>query len=157
MAVFDAKQLAFIEAVATGAKLYEAYIDVYGVEGMSTQTATNYGKKIATPEVRKAIKERKEELMREAAERDGIVDELEEAGDITRDRLIRECDYAIRHSKRCVFKKLNGVPIINRDAANVYLKAIEVAAKLTGAYEQEEKTDSTVVVKFDTELDELAK
>jgi ferritin-like metal-binding protein YciE len=157
VAKFDEQQLAFIEAVATGSKLYEAYLDVYGGEGFATQTLRNRAKVIATPEVRKAIEERKLELQQEAAKNSEITTIKGNPDNITKEALLENCDYIIQNTKPCIFKKLNGVPITNRDAAGVYLKAVELAAKITGAFEKEEKVDGTVVVQFAQEVEDLSR
>lgn len=164
---FDKKQLAFIEAVATGAKLYEAYIEAYGGEGLAIQTIKNRARKVMTAQMRTEIEKRRAEYEAQSARQMADACEIYESetesfdfeytgGTITRERLLSECDFVMRKAKPCISKVLNGVPIINRDAANVYLKAIETSAKIIGAFVPEEKTDNVIEIIMPAEIKELA-
>lgn len=165
---FDEKQLAFIELCATGAKQYEAYIEVYGGEGLAFQTIKNRARKIATDEVRAEILRRRTMYEAEACEKyssslenvtenEKMPESVDVCGLITRERLLSECDYVMRQAKPCISKTLNGVPIINKDAASIYLKAIETSAKIIGAFVPEEKTDNVIEIIMPPEMKELAR
>ncbi len=153
---FDARLDRFIELVAAGGKKYEAYVEAYD-KGELTRAGIGYQlSKIQTPEVLAEIDRRKKALIDESLDMEAL-DRMETAMPVTKERLISECEYIMRKSKSCVARNVEGIGVINKAAADIYLKSVEVAAKLIGAYEQEEKVDSTVVVKFDTDVDELAK
>ena len=165
---FDEKQLAFIELCATGAKQYEAYIEVYGGEGLALQTIKNRARKIATEEVRAEIIKRRTEYEATAATKnaqayESYLEDIESSEEgflseeITKERLLKECDYVMRSAKPCISKVLNGIPIVNKDAANVYLKAIETSAKIIGAFVPEEKSDNVIEIIMPPEMKELAK
>ena len=146
----------FIELVARGGKKYESYAEAFNEPELTKNGIGHRLVKICTPEVNAEIERRKKALIDGSLDMEAL-EQMEVASPVTKERLISECEYMMRKAKSCVARNIEGIGVINKAAADVYLKAIEVAAKLTGAYEQEEKTDSTVVVKFDTELDELAK
>jgi hypothetical protein len=149
----------FVEMVACGAKLWEADIEVFGHNERPSQTVRNHASKVAAmPGVAERIERRRTELQEAEESRDAVKydDSNCKADNITKDRLLAECDYVIQNSRPCIFKKLNGVPITNKDAANVCLKAIELSAKIIGAFEQEEKIDNKIEVVLAGDVEELS-
>lgn len=153
---FDANVNRYIEMIAKGSRQKEAYVEVFGGATLVDDALWSRIRYLMTDDVRMAIEVRKRELINDAIDEESLAD-INTPEEITKERLIKECEFMMRKAKGCVARNVEGIGVINKSAADVFLKSVELAAKLTGAFEQEEKTDGTVIVKFDTELEELAK
>ena len=153
---FNADMLQFIELVATGSRQNEAYMQVYGGTDIGHDALWARIRVAMSDEVRTAIEVRKRELINDAIDEESLVD-INTPEEITKERLIKECEFMMRKAKGCVARNVEGIGVINKSAADVFLKSVELAAKLTGAFEQEENIDSTVTVKFENGIDDLAK
>lgn len=153
---FDANTLKYIEMIAKGSRQKEAYVEVFGGATLSEDVLWGRIRYLMTDEVRLAIEERKRELINDAIDEESLAD-INTPEEITKERLIKECEFMMRKAKGCVARNVEGIGVINKSAADVFLKSVELAAKLTGAFEQEENIDSTVTVKFENGIDDLAK
>ena len=144
---------AFIDSVAHGEKVFEAYLK--HIDGSTTKdVANNRGSDLSRkPEIRERIERRRKELVLDSFDDDAIGAEEP----VTKERLIRDCEFVMRKAKICVARNVDGIGIINKSAADILLRAIEVNAKLIGAYDNTEKVDSTVVVQLSKEVKDLAK
>ncbi len=144
---------AFVDAVAHGSKLYEAYLIHINGE-LTKRVANDRGSELARkPEIKERIERRRKELVLDSFDSDAIGAEEP----VTKERLIRDCEFVMRKAKICVAKNVEGIGVINKAAADILLKAIEVNAKLIGAYNDDEKVDNTVVVQLSKEVQDLAK
>ena len=146
----------FVTLVAQGYKMNEAYCEVFGIGAdMAPKTIQNRAGLIATEEVRQRIEDKKKEFADEAAKRPNVADTTELSG-VDRQRLIDECEFVMINTKPCIYKKPNGVPIMNKDAAETYLKALTLSAKLLGAFKHEEEIDSQIEVVMTKDVEELS-
>lgn len=153
---FDSNMLKFIEMIAKGSRQKEAYVEVFGGSGLTEDALWSRIRVAMTDAVRLAIETRKRELIGDSVDEEALSD-ISTPQELTKERLLRECEFVIRKSKGCVARNVEGIGVINKSAADVLLKAVELAAKLTGAFEQDEKIDNEVVVSFEGEVGELSK
>lgn len=140
----------FVELCARGAKQYEAYLDAFGNK-VSVTSAKVKASQLMTDDLRERIERRRREIDAQCIDVADVYTEL------TKEKLLRECAFVMEKAKVCVARNVEGVGVINKAAADILLKSVEVAAKLIGAYEQEEKVDASVVVEFADEIKELSR
>lgn len=154
--VVDEKLNKFIDYVAMGMKKLGAFTASYDMTGLSEERIKYRMRMLNVKEVNDLIEARKQELIRESMDVEAIAG-LETAREVTKDRLISEAEFAMRKSKACVARQVDGIGVINKAASDIYLRSIDQLAKLIGAYAVEEKIDNEVQIILDDETQELSK